>query len=145
MTEGQGNPKEDAAQVLSNLSQTSFAQHLPVHYQTAGTSAIPGIPEGGAHRVPPNLGQLSAVAMQAAPVNVQAPGQQQEDGNAGDDAQNLANASDGSQAPAGGGRRNANRASMSTDEWTRQRKDNHVRFLICYLIIESDCFFAERG
>ncbi|KAF9529124.1 hypothetical protein CPB83DRAFT_853272 [Crepidotus variabilis] len=127
------NPKEDAAQILSNLAQAPFGQHLPVHYQPAGAGALPGMNEGGHNRGPPNLGQLSAVAMQAAPVNIQQPqgqqAQQLEDPNGDvegqDGEQGSSTTPTTSAAGASGGRRNANRAAMGTDEWTRQRKDNH--------------------
>ncbi len=148
LTEGQGNPKEDAAQTLSNLAQAPYAQQLPVHYPTPG--GLPGINDPGpsSHpRGPPNLGQLSAVAMQAAPVQPQPPQQGQlppgrpEDGAPGGNlAQNAPGAStEGTAQPttpnqvssgsaSTGGRRGANRAAIGTDEWTRQRKDNHVCF-----------------
>ncbi|KAF8970717.1 hypothetical protein BDZ97DRAFT_1790677 [Flammula alnicola] len=141
--QGQGNPKEDAAQTLSNLAQAPppFGT-LPVHYQPSAPG-LPGINDPGpsSHpRGPPNLGQLSAVAMQAAPVNVQHQNQQQpvrqEDGNA-DQNQNAsadspsAKEGDGSNDPnqtntgSTGGRRGGRSATMGSDEWSRQRKDNH--------------------
>ena len=94
-------------------------------------TGIPGINDPGpsSHpRGPPNLEQLSAVAMQAAPVKQQAQPPRPEDG---------VPEQDGSQSPAGagtntssaGGRRSARSATMGTDEWSRQRKDNHVSIL----------------
>ncbi|KAF8181051.1 hypothetical protein BJ912DRAFT_854933, partial [Pholiota molesta] len=136
------NPKEDAAQTLSNLAQAPpppfGAQHLPVHYQPNATG-LPGINDPGpsSHpRGPPNLGQLSAVAMQAAPVNVQhqGPPPRADDGgvdqnlSAGSPSAKEGEGGDGGQgsvsAPTGG-RRGGRSAAMGSDEWSRQRKDNH--------------------
>jgi len=90
-------------------------------------SGMPGINDPGpsSHpRGPPNLEQLSAVAMQAAPVKQQPQPTRPEDG---------VQEQDGSQSPvapgatpaSAGGRRSARSATMGTDEWSRQRKDNH--------------------
>ncbi|KAJ3509900.1 hypothetical protein NLJ89_g4972 [Agrocybe chaxingu] len=136
LTEQGGNPKEDAAQALSNLAQTPFgSQHLPVHFPAGASTGLPGINDPGpsSHpRGPPNLGQLSAVAMQAAPVNVQQTQSQEEDK---PEQQNLSAASSTNEAattsaPAAsttttGGRRGGRSAAMGSDEWSRQRKDNH--------------------
>ncbi|KAF5329402.1 hypothetical protein D9619_008977 [Psilocybe cf. subviscida] len=141
--QGQGT-KEDAAQTLSNLAQAPppFGAHqLPVHYQP-GAPGLPGINDPGpsSHpRGPPNLGQLSAVAMQAAPVNVQqhqppphpedAGGEQS--GSVGspstkeDDGQHQQSSVGQASASAGGSRRGGRSATMGSDEWSRQRKDNH--------------------
>ncbi|KAF8797556.1 hypothetical protein BYT27DRAFT_7125264 [Phlegmacium glaucopus] len=141
---GQGNLKEDAAQALSNLAQGSspFGTPQQLSLQYPPPTGLPGINDPGpsSHpRGPPNLGQLSAVAMQAAPVNVQQQQQQPrpEDG-APDQGQNSSTGSvdkdgPGSPSAAGpgttsgiaGGRRGARSATMGTDEWSRQRKDNH--------------------
>ncbi|RXW22454.1 hypothetical protein EST38_g3399 [Candolleomyces aberdarensis] len=135
------NPKQDAAQTLSNLSQNPFPnqQGLPVQYPP-GT---PGINDPGpsSHpRGPPNLGQLSAVAMQAAPAPPQ--GQQPpadpskpvsptasapppaQEGVASTSVASLPSPGGGSAPTSTGGRRGRNPA-IGTDEWTRQRKDNH--------------------
>jgi hypothetical protein len=122
LTEGQGNPKEDAAQALSNLSQGSS----PFGINDPGPSSHP--------RGPPNLGQLSAVAMQAAPVNIQQ--QPRPEDGPPDQPQNASvnpvykDGSDSASAPVAttgnsGGRRSARSAPIGTDEWSRQRKDNH--------------------
>ncbi|PFH50389.1 hypothetical protein AMATHDRAFT_61224 [Amanita thiersii Skay4041] len=168
--------KEDAAQTLSNLAQAPFAppaqhqqpaqqpaqQQQPTH-PLAGYPGVPGLPgindpgPSSHPRGPPNLGQLSAVAMQAAPAPL-VPGQMpphphppsqqpqhphavppREDGAPEDAGPRVAGAKDGPQAgappagsvaasaaaPATTGRRGARSAAMGTDEWTRQRKDNH--------------------
>ena len=99
---------------------------LALQYPPTG---LPGINDPGpsSHpRGPPNLEQLSAVAMQAAPVKQQPQQPRPEDG--------VVPEPDGSESPAGagattasaGGRRSARSATMGTDEWSRQRKDNHV-------------------
>ncbi|KAF8626656.1 hypothetical protein AX15_004747 [Amanita polypyramis BW_CC] len=165
--------KEDAAQTLSNLAQAPFAaQHQSPNQQSQpthplvypGVAGIPGINDPGpsSHpRGPPNLGQLSAVAMQAAPAAL-VPGQlpphphqstqqpqhphpipQHEEVAGEDEATLIARAAAGSKdaaqpgnqsAASGssaatnsptGGRRGARNAAIGTDEWTRQRKDNH--------------------
>ena len=136
---------------------------MPVHYQT-GAPGIPGINDPGpsSHpRGPPNLGQLSAVAtMQAAPsqqqqAQQQAAQQQQglppPGGAHGDDGGADGNMSSGSpsgkeggegeggQASASaptGGRRGGRTAAMGSDEWSRQRKDNHVRIYFLNLFLK---------
>ncbi|KAK2460382.1 hypothetical protein APHAL10511_007547 [Amanita phalloides] len=101
--------KEDAAQTLSNLAQAPPQPPLFPPISDPGPSSHP--------RGPPNLGQLSAVAIQAAP-----PSSPDED--------SEPTPKDGSQPPASSstataGRRGARNAAIGTDEWTRQRKDNH--------------------
>ncbi|KXN83196.1 Centromere-binding protein 1 [Leucoagaricus sp. SymC.cos] len=142
------NPKEDAAQALSNLAAHPVFGPPPVHYPPPpGTSTgLPGINDPGpsSHpRGPPNLGQLSAVALQATPAAAQA---QRPEGSPSDErsVQQLQQAAQHVQAittntgdadkaatspgtpttttSAGGRRRNP---AMGSDEWTRQRKDNH--------------------
>ncbi|KAF8999846.1 hypothetical protein BDQ17DRAFT_1246179 [Cyathus striatus] len=133
--------KEDAAQTLSALATQASAFQIPgVHYAPPPPTGVPGVNDPGpsSHpRGPPNLSQLSSVAMQAAPAprpeDQQAPR---------DDAQAANNAaastqpkSDGASAttappsattpPSTGGRRGGRSAAMGSDEWSRQRKDNH--------------------
>jgi hypothetical protein len=138
--------KEDAAQTLSNLSQATFpAQHqLPVQQHAyPGPNALgqhPAISDPGpsSHpRGPPNLGQLSAVAaagmgtMQNLP-QMTATRQEMEEGASGDDdggemsgtGVNPTGAS--ATSPSGGRTRGGRSATMGSDEWSRQRKDNHV-------------------
>ena len=77
--------------------------------------------------------------MQATPVNVQQQQQPRPDDGTPDQGQNSGPNSvdkDGSASPSntgpgattssGGGRRGARSTTMGTDEWSRQRKDNHV-------------------
>jgi len=136
----EGNTKEDAAQVLSNLATFSpgAAQYPPPQGASTG---LPGINDPGpsSHpRGPPNLGHLSAVALQAT-------SQPRPESSASDErsVQQLQQAAQLVQAvtsnsdtadktvgsptasiiTAGGRRRNP---AMGSDEWTRQRKDNHV-------------------
>lgn len=126
---------EQAAQALSNMAQSPFASQpgLSVQYPA---SAVPGMNDPGpsSHpRGPPNLGQHGAVAMQGAPPS----GQPQADGaksivpqspNGQDNANASTSTGGGSQpgtpAASAGGRRGRNPA-IGSDEWTRQRKDNH--------------------
>lgn len=117
--------KEDAAQVLSNLAANpamfsaalSAAGHIPGAYPIGepGPSSHPRGP-------PPNLAQLGAAVMQqAAP----ATSQDEDDGEDGDNS-----------APAPtqtGGRRSRSGAAMGSEEWQRQRKDNHVSCALIYV------------
>lgn len=106
---------------------TPFPSHPP-------GQAIPGIGDPGpsSHpRGPPNLGQLSAAAAaagQTPPIPTGPLGQEGEDANGdGDD-------SDKPKGGSGSGRTRGNRpAAMGTDEWARQRKDNHVGSFIHHL------------
>lgn len=128
--QGQGNPKEDAAQTLSNLAQGS-SPFGTLQYPPS-SSGLPGINDPGpsSHpRGPPNLGQLSAVAMQAAPVNVQPGRQDAENASTGSVSAKEGDSSEANQgntttAPTSG-RRSGRSATMGSDEWSRQRKDNH--------------------
>ncbi|GLB44167.1 putative helix loop helix domain containing protein [Lyophyllum shimeji] len=148
----QGNLKEDAAQTLSNLSQAPFqagAPHPGAHPypgQPQAAGGLPGINDPGpsSHpRGPPNLGQLSAVAMSSQPVAGrpgQLPGQPQEVEEASEDDRRAASQASGSaevKTAASPGTspsataatttraRGGRSATMGSDEWTRQRKDNH--------------------
>ena len=114
--------------LLRSLPQLALQQYPP-------PTGIPGINDPGpsSHpRGPPNLEQLSAVAMQAAPVKQQPQPPRPEDG---------VPEPDGSESPAGagtttasaGGRRSARSATMGTDEWSRVRKDNHVSILFSFV------------
>jgi len=149
--QAQGNPKEDAAQTLSNLAQApppfGTLQYSP------GAPGLPGINDPGpsSHpRGPPNLGQLSAVAMQAAPVNVPT-GRQ--DGNAENTSTGSASAKEGETTEANqattttptGGRRSGRSATMGSDEWSRQRKDNHVGIPLFRIITPIYSFLTERS
>lgn len=132
-----GNPKQDAAHTLSNLSQTPFSASGQHPYP--GTA--PGINDPGpsSHpRGPPNLGQLSALAMNASPAtpstaaaNAVQPHEleeESEDGRAvAGGPPNDATAVSVSVAPtpATATRRGARSATMGSDEWSRLRKDNH--------------------
>ncbi|KAF8644020.1 hypothetical protein AX16_008736 [Volvariella volvacea WC 439] len=153
LAEAHQGGKEDAAQALSNLSQGQAPPFPPGHHQIPiqhpypgqhPPPGLPGINDPGpsSHpRGPPNLGQLSALAMQAAPAAVgavrpavapdgqpasgAAPGQEMQSAPAGDAAAQAA-ADKPAPAPVSTtGRSRGRSAVMGTDEWTRQRKDNH--------------------
>jgi len=124
-----GTLKEDAAQTLSNLAQYQAANggnpQLPQPYPGLGDPGPSSHPRG-----PPDLGHLAGVAVQALPARVGAP--QEEGANVnedGDATQAAASAppKEGAGAPtsAGGRSRGRGGAAMGSDEWTRQRKDNH--------------------
>ncbi|KAG6861810.1 hypothetical protein C0995_011691 [Termitomyces sp. Mi166 len=135
--------KEDAAQTLSNLSaqQPPFPPGaFPPH-----PGGLPGINDPGpsSHpRGPPNLGQLSAVAMSAspaasAPQPPQIPGQPEASEEERRAAAVVAAAAAAAQvgaasevkptapSPTATRGRGGRSATMGSDEWTRQRKDNH--------------------
>jgi len=113
---GQVDLGPDAAQSLQALAQGLFPIQAP-------PTAFPGLGDPGpsSHpRGPPNLGQLSAAAaaaVQSPPIPPGPPIQEDEEANKeGDDGDK----------PKGSGRSRGNRpAAMGTDEWARQRKDNH--------------------
>ncbi|KNZ75539.1 Centromere-binding protein 1 [Termitomyces sp. J132] len=134
--------KEDAAQTLSNLSaqQPPFPPGaFPPPHPAGG---LPGINDPGpsSHpRGPPNLGQLSAVALStspaaAAPPPPQIPGQpdaSEEERRAAAAAAAVAQVTGtpelkaSASAPTSTRGRGGRSATMGSDEWTRQRKDNH--------------------
>lgn len=139
----EGNPKEDAAQALSNLAAHPVFGTAPVHYPPppGASTGLPGINDPGpsSHpRGPPNLGQLSAVALQATPAPPQPPRPEgsptdersvQQLQQAAQHVQAVTSGSEGADkavssptSTTGGRRRNP---AMGSDEWTRQRKDNH--------------------
>lgn len=133
--------KEDAAQTLSNLAQAPFpAQtHLPVQQHPypglQQPGGVPGINDPGpsSHpRGPPNLGQLSTVAVAAPPAPGPRPAQPQaqevEEGDSGA-ARSVSVGKDATPSLSSGAtttRRGGRSATMGSDEWTRQRKDNHA-------------------
>lgn len=132
------NQKQDAAQALSNLSQNPFPnqQGIPVPYPP-GAPAM-GDPGPSSHpRGPPNLGQLSAAALQQqpapgpndpkAPVSTGAPASAQDNGQGSTSAASSPNGTPGGTATTS--RRGRNPA-IGSEEWQRQRKDNHVSRLV---------------
>jgi len=140
----QGNLKEDAAQTLSNLSQATFPpQHqLPVQYPGPGPGGLNHLGQidsgPSTHpRGPPNLGQLGSVpgvgGMQGSPQMDMSNGRQEmeEGGSDGDEGGgNHSGPGGDGQGPnpssgSGGKSRGSRSATMGSDEWSRQRKDNH--------------------
>lgn len=111
-----------AAEALSNMAQAGFP-HLPpgvpqYHY----SPAVPGMEPGpSSHpRGPPSLGTMtSASAAQPSPTEGGAQQGSRDEDPQSDDPDK--------QKPASGGRRTGRSATMTNDEWARQRKDNHVR------------------
>lgn len=125
----------DAAQTLSNLSQNAqFAALAQAQAQaqpgTSGPNQSNPFDAGpSSHpRGPPNLGQLSALASQSPPLSAaRAQGQQEgeEMGSDGDEDNKGGNQA----SPQPGTKRGGRSATMGSEEWTRQRKDNHVSIL----------------
>ncbi|KAI4522565.1 hypothetical protein EV122DRAFT_259894 [Schizophyllum commune] len=117
--------KEDAAQILSNLAQfNQQAQMQPVAYPGVGDAGPSTHPRG-----PPNLTQLAtanlAATLAARPTNpnlptATVPGPTTVDSSPTEESSQAPN-STGSAS----GRRAGRNPAMGTDEWTRQRKDNH--------------------
>jgi len=125
-----GTLKEDAAQTLSNLSQFSQGGTGPGGFRVSD----PG-PSSHPHG-PPNLGHLAQGGM---PQNVNMlgtggmpnpppPAPSGDDGEDGDDGEYV-DKPEPTEAPprksTGGGKRGRGGATMGSDEWSRQRKDNH--------------------
>ncbi|KAF8467048.1 hypothetical protein DFH94DRAFT_779949 [Russula ochroleuca] len=142
----QGSLKESAAEALSALGalgqpQASSApaggpsglpfplskQQSPVHSQQALALLSLAEPGPSSHpNGPPNLGQLSALAAAAggsAPVpDSQTRSSDVKSANAGDAPKS---AESSPSAPPATRTRGARSANMGSDEWARQRKDNH--------------------
>ncbi|KAJ7630065.1 hypothetical protein DFH06DRAFT_705544 [Mycena polygramma] len=124
-----GTLKEDAAQTLSNLSQFAQGGTGPGGFRVSdpGPSSHPHGPPGLAHLGAPhqNLNMLGTGGMP----NQQPPGGGEgEDGD--DDGEYVDKGESGDGAPprkSGGGGKGRGRggATMGSDEWSRQRKDNH--------------------
>ncbi|KAJ4480911.1 hypothetical protein J3R30DRAFT_3462282 [Lentinula aciculospora] len=122
---GEGAMTEDAAKTLSNLSQQAAfvnASNAAAQHAAAGTlphgipqpTPFPGMPEPGpsSHpRGPPNLGQLTGMSAS----------QQSKDDDDGDGDQSP----EPSTSMPTPNRRGRGGAAMGSEEWSRQRKDNH--------------------
>ncbi|KAJ7042923.1 hypothetical protein C8F04DRAFT_1075276 [Mycena alexandri] len=128
-----GTLKEDAAQTLSNLSQLQFAQGAtgpggfrvsdpgPSSHPNGPPPPLPHLPHGA---VPQNMLGAGGIPNPAAPPPSQ--GQEEE----GEDDGEYVDKPESGDAPArkaaGGGKgRGRGGAAMGSDEWSRQRKDNH--------------------
>lgn len=123
----QGDMTGEAAQSLQALAQAGLFP-LQNQHQLQHPIPFPGDPGPSSHpRGPPNLGHLSAVAAAAGQTSPAAPHTQ-------DGGEALSDTDIGEQPPSTapqpasgttGRSRAARSAAMGTDEWTRQRKDNH--------------------
>ncbi|KAH7928043.1 hypothetical protein BV22DRAFT_1059902 [Leucogyrophana mollusca] len=115
----------------SNQHQVPHTTHqLPGHHTAYQGQGLPGPNDPGpsSHpRGPPNLGQLSAVAAAAvhSPMMASAGPQGQETEEGASDAEDTEPKPKSTGNAAGGRSRNRGGAAMGTDEWSRQRKDNH--------------------
>ena len=133
-------PTDIPAQQLDQHQIMTLLRSLPGVFtklkEDAASTGLPGINDPGpsSHpRGPPNLGQLSAVAMQAESVNVQPPPPQPPQPPPQPRPEDVA--PDQSQT-ASTSRRGGRSATMGTDEWSRQRKDNHVGIPIIISFLE---------
>ncbi|TFY61661.1 hypothetical protein EVG20_g6973 [Dentipellis fragilis] len=146
----QGNLKEAAAETLSNLAQasptsiaTAAATFAPVYPPPHPGSAhgLPAISDPGpsSHpRGPPNLGQLSALASAVQGMRAQAQEAEEEAEEGGEEGQGSPSSQQnaeqqqegggaGGQQPTSTSRPRGRNINMGSEEWARQRKDNHVR------------------
>lgn len=133
-----GGLKEDAAQTLTHLAQLAYPstpsnphqpsnsgqvpiQPYPLHVSDPGSSSHP---RGG-----PSIGQLTGSSpVLPKPTDVENDGLGDNDGR--NQGTNTASSSSTTTGPnsatnSAGRSRNSNRAAMGSDEWARQRKDNH--------------------
>ncbi|KAF7369830.1 Psilocybin cluster transcription regulator [Mycena venus] len=118
-----GTLKDDAAQVLSSLSHLAQGGTGPGGFRVSdpGPSSHPHGPPTLTHVAGGVLPPLGAGGMPpAAPAGA-------EDGDDGDDGEYADKPEDPpARKPAGGGKgRGRGGATMGSEEWTRQRKDNH--------------------
>ncbi|KAH7911299.1 hypothetical protein BJ138DRAFT_1179667 [Hygrophoropsis aurantiaca] len=113
----------------SNQHQIPHTTHqLPGHHSTFSAQGLPGPNDPGpsSHpRGPPNLGQLSAVAAAAVHSPMMNSAQQGHETEEGASDTEETDPKPKSSGTSGGRSRNRGGAAMGTDEWTRQRKDNH--------------------
>ncbi|KAJ8592242.1 hypothetical protein M405DRAFT_872998 [Rhizopogon salebrosus TDB-379] len=122
----QGDMTGETAQSLQAVSQAGFFPIQNQHHQMPFPGPGIGDPGPSSHpRGPPNLGQLSAIAAAAGQTPPALP-HTQDGGEALSDTDVGEKSPSAPQGPAASGRSRASRsAAMGTDEWTRQRKDNH--------------------
>jgi len=118
-----GTLKDDAAQVLSSLSHLAQGGTGPGGFRVSdpGPSSHPHGPPALTHVAGGVLPPLGAGGMPpAAPAGA-------EDGDDGDDGEYADKPEDQpARKPSGGGKgRGRGGATMGSEEWTRQRKDNH--------------------
>lgn len=120
----------ETAQSLQAVSQAGFFSLQNQHHQMSFPGSGIGDPGPSSHpRGPPNLGQLSAIAA-AAGQTPSAPPHTQDGDALSDTDVGEKPLSTPQSGPTTSGRSRASRnAAMGTDEWTRQRKDNHVGIL----------------
>jgi bHLH factor len=133
--------KEDAAQTLSNLSQFANGGTDPGGFRVSdpGTSSHPHGPPSLAHlgAVPhQNVNMLGTGGMPNPPPQQQpAGGDGDEDGDDGEYVDKPEKTETSPRKAIGGGKgRGRGGAAMGSDEWSRQRKDNHVRLLSFFFL-----------
>lgn len=153
MIDEQGTLKESAAEALSALgalgqpqpSNTPAGgpsglpfplpkQQSPVHSQQALALLSLAEPGPSSHpNGPPNLGQLSALAAAAAGGSSAAPVPDSQTRSSDVKSAGASETPKGTEPPSAvptpTRTRGARSANMGSDEWARQRKDNHVRFI----------------
>ncbi|KAI0791066.1 hypothetical protein C8Q75DRAFT_759177 [Abortiporus biennis] len=118
-----------AAETLSNLSQSGFQPHplgqgLPLHTQFQ--AQLMSEPGPSSHpRGPPTLGQFSASPTSALRQGAEDEGQSMEMEDPASQGGEGSPSPDDKPSSKPAGRRGGRSATMTNDEWARQRKDNH--------------------
>ena len=135
---GQPQPNNTPAGGPSGLPFPLQKQPSPVHSQQALALLSLAEPGPSSHpNGPPNLGQLSALAAAAggsSAVPVPETQARPSEGVKSAGAVETPKGADTASAPPAPTRtRGARSANMGSDEWARQRKDNHVRSYLPFL------------
>lgn len=131
----QGDPKDSiAAEALSNMSQSSPQYHhmppgMPMYQHYPGMDPGPSSHPRG----PPGMGNVGQIpaGMQSnnapPPSGVKSPIDAEGQQSARSDGQDgpPSSGTESEKPKSASGRRNGRSATMTNDEWTRQRKDNH--------------------
>lgn len=128
-----GGLKEDAAQTLTHLAQLAYPSTSPNPHQSPSSGQVPiqpyplhvTDPGSSSHsRGATSIGQLTGGAP-VAPKPTDGENDGSGDNEGRNQGTNASSTSSGTNAGTTGRSRNSNRAAMGSDEWARQRKDNH--------------------
>ena len=144
---GQPQPTNAPAGGPSGLPFPLPKQQSPVHSQQALALLSLSEPGPSSHpNGPPNLGQLSALAAAAGGSSAAPVPEAQARLSEGVKSAGGVEASKGESVSAPPTRtRGARSANMGSDEWARQRKDNHVRPFVLFRAIVLLILLLERS